>query len=103
MFVLLAVAAMGAQLIGVEKIVGAFLSGLAVNDVVGDGPVKEKVVFVGSVLFIPIFFVNIGILINLPAFLSSLTSLGIMVAIITGLVGSKFLAALLAKLSFGYS
>ena len=105
LFVLLAVAvaAMGAELIGVEKIVGAFLSGLAVNDVVGDGPVKEKVVFVGSVLFIPIFFVNIGLLINLPAFLSSLTSLGIMVAIITGLVGSKFLAALLAKLSFGYS
>ena len=55
LFVLLAVfvAAVGAQLIGVEKIVGAFLAGLAVNDAVGEGPVKEKVVFVGNVLFIP--------------------------------------------------
>ncbi|MGF1604000.1 MAG: cation:proton antiporter [Thermosynechococcaceae cyanobacterium] len=105
LFVLLAVflAALGAQLIGVEKIVGAFLSGLAVNDVVGDGPVKEKIVFVGSVLFIPIFFVNIGLLINLPAFLSSLSSVGLMLAIVGGLLASKFLAALLAKLSFGYS
>ncbi|MBE9017866.1 cation:proton antiporter, partial [Chroococcidiopsidales cyanobacterium LEGE 13417] len=49
LFVLLAVflAAVGAQLIGVEKIVGAFLAGLAVNDAVGEGPVKEKVLFVG--------------------------------------------------------
>ena len=105
LFVLLAVfvAALGAQMIGVEKIVGAFLSGLAVNDVVGDGPVKEKVVFVGSVLFIPIFFVNIGLLINLSALVSSLRSVGLAIAILTALLGSKFLAALLAKLSFGYS
>ncbi|HEY9780135.1 MAG TPA: cation:proton antiporter, partial [Leptolyngbyaceae cyanobacterium] len=56
LFVLLAVflAAVSAQLIGIEKIVGAFLAGLAVNDAVGEGPVKDKVVFVGSVLFIPI-------------------------------------------------
>ncbi|MGH7998861.1 MAG: cation:proton antiporter, partial [Brasilonema sp.] len=65
LFVLLSVflAAVGAQLIGVEKIVGAFLAGLAVNETLGEGPVKEKVVFVGSVLFIPIFFVNLGVLI----------------------------------------
>ncbi len=50
LFVLLAVflSAVGAQLIGIEKIVGAFLAGLAVNDVVGGGPVKEKVLFVGK-------------------------------------------------------
>jgi Kef-type K+ transport system membrane component KefB/nucleotide-binding universal stress UspA family protein len=105
LFLLLTVflAALGAQLIGVEKIVGAFLSGLAVNDVVGDGPVKEKVVFVGSVLFIPIFFVNIGLLIDLPAFINSVQAFGLALTIVIGLVCSKFLAAGLAKLSFGYS
>jgi Kef-type K+ transport system membrane component KefB/nucleotide-binding universal stress UspA family protein len=105
LFVLLAVfiAALGAQLIGVEKIVGAFLSGLAVNDVVGDGPVKEKVVFVGSVLFIPIFFVNIGLLIDLPAFVSSLSAFWLALSIVGGLMGSKLLAAFLAKVSFRYS
>ncbi len=57
LFILLAlfVASVGAQVIGVEKIVGAFLAGLAVNDVLGRSPVREKVEFVGSVLFIPCF------------------------------------------------
>jgi Kef-type K+ transport system membrane component KefB len=86
LFLLLTVflAALGAQLIGVEKIVGAFLSGLAVNDVVGDGPVKERVVFVGSVLFIPIFFVNIGLLIDLPAFINSVQAFGLALTIVWG-------------------
>lgn len=108
LFILLAVflAAVGAQLIGVEKIVGAFLAGLAVNGVVGDSPVKEKVVFVGSVLFIPIFFVDMGLLIDVPTFIRSLTQLqglALTLAIVVGLVGSKFLAALVAQLAFRYS
>ncbi len=105
LFVLLAVflAALGADLIGVEKIVGAFLSGLAVNDVLRDGPVKEKVVFVGSVLFIPIFFVNVGLLIDLPAFIQSLSAFWLALAIVVALVTSKFSAALIAKLSFHYT
>lgn len=108
LFVLLAVflAAVGAQLIGVEKIVGAFLAGLAVNGAIGEGPVKEKVVFVGSVLFIPIFFVDMGLLINVPVFLRSLTTpqtLGLTIAVVLGLIGSKFLAAFFAKLIYRYS
>ncbi|HAZ47921.1 MAG TPA: sodium:proton antiporter [Cyanobacteria bacterium UBA11369] len=105
LFVLMAVflAALGAQLIGVEKIVGAFLAGLAVNDAVGDGPVKEKVVFVGSVLFIPIFFVDMGLLIDIPAFVKSIASIWLTLAIVVGLIGSKFLAALFAKFIYRYN
>ncbi|MEW6492657.1 MAG: cation:proton antiporter [Cyanobacteriota bacterium] len=105
LFVLLAVflAAVGAQLIGVEAIVGAFLAGLAVNDVVGDGPVKEKVEFVGSVLFIPIFFVNMGLLLDFNAFIKTLSSFGLTLAIIGGLIGSKFLAAYIVKFLYGYN
>lgn len=105
LFVLLAVflAALGAQLIGVEKIIGAFLAGLAVNDAVGEGPVKEKVIFVGSVLFIPIFFVDMGLLIDIPSFIKSLGSIWLTVAIVVGLIGSKFLAALFAKLVYRYN
>ncbi len=105
LFVLMAVflAALGAQLIGVEKIVGAFLAGLAVNDAVGDGPVKEKVVFVGSVLFIPIFFVDMGLLIDIPAFVKSISSIWLTLAVVVGLIGSKFLAALFAKFLYRYN
>jgi Kef-type K+ transport system membrane component KefB/nucleotide-binding universal stress UspA family protein len=105
LFVLLAVflAAFGAQLIGIEKIVGAFLAGLAVNDVLGESSTKEKVVFVGSVLFIPIFFVDIGLLINIPAFINSLASIWLCLAIVIGLIISKFLAAFCTKLLYRYS
>lgn len=105
LFVLLALflASVGAQLIGVEKIVGAFLAGIAVNDAVGEGPVKEKVVFVGSVLFIPIFFVDLGLLIDIPAFISSISTIWLTLAIVIGLIASKFIAALLAKLVYRYN
>ena len=105
LFVLLSVflAAVGAQLIGIEKIVGAFLAGLAVNETVGEGPVKEKVVFIGSVLFIPIFFVDLGLLINLPAFINNLDTLKLTLLMIVGLIISKFIAALLTKLSYRYN
>lgn len=105
LFVLLCVflAAVGAQLIGIEKIVGAFLAGLAVNEAVGEGPVKEKVVFVGSVLFIPIFFVNLGLLIDVPAFVQSIGIIQLTLLFVISLIASKLLAAILAKLVYRYN
>jgi len=105
LFVLLAVfvAALGAEVIGVEKIIGAFLAGLAVNSVLGEGPVKEKVIFVGNVLFVPIFFINLGLLINVPVFIQSVLSVWLPLAIVVALIGSKYIAALLAKLAYRYS
>jgi Kef-type K+ transport system membrane component KefB len=105
LFILLAlfIASVGAQVIGVEKIVGAFLTGLAVNDVLGRSPTREKVEFVGSVLFIPCFFIDMGLLIDIPAFLKTLSSAGLTLAIVGGLIGSKFFAALFAKLLYRYN
>ncbi len=105
LFILLALflASVGAQIIGVEKIVGAFLAGLAVNDVLGRSPVKEKIEFIGSVLFIPCFFVDMGLLINIPAFIKTLSSIWLTVAIVVALIGSKFIAAFLAKLLYRYN
>ena len=105
LFVLLAlfVASVSAEAIGIEKIVGAFLAGLAVNDVIGDGPVKEKVEFVGSVLFIPIFFVDMGLLLDLEAFQDIFRSVGIPLSILGALLLTKFLAAFVAKLAYRYS
>ncbi|MBW4562100.1 MAG: cation:proton antiporter [Mojavia pulchra JT2-VF2] len=105
LFILLALflASVGAQVIGVEKIVGAFLAGLAVNDVLGRSPVKEKIEFIGSVLFIPCFFVDMGLLIDIPAFIRTLSSIWLTVVIVVALIGSKFIAAFLAKLLYRYN
>ncbi|MDZ7964284.1 MAG: cation:proton antiporter [Nostoc sp. DedSLP03] len=105
LFILLALflASVGAQVIGVEKIVGAFLAGLAVNDVLGRSPVREKIEFIGSVLFIPCFFVDMGLLINIPAFIKTLSSIWLTLVIVIALIGSKFIAAFLAKLLYRYN
>ncbi|MBS0017187.1 MAG: cation:proton antiporter [Arthrospira sp. SH-MAG29] len=106
LFVMLAVflVSVGSQVINVDQIVGAFLAGLAVNDVIGHSPVEEKVEFVGSTLFIPFFFVGMGLLIDVPAFIESLTSgIGLTLAIVLGLLGSKLMAATGMKLLFRYN
>jgi len=105
LFVLLSVflASVCAQLIGVEQIVGAFLAGLAVNGVLGDSPVKEKVEFIGSVLFIPIFFVAMGLLLDVAAFFASLNSIYLSLSIVLGLVASKFVAAYAVKHLYRYN
>lgn len=106
LFVLLAVflASVGAEVINVDPIVGAFLAGLAVNDVVGRSPVKEKVEFVGSTLFIPFFFVNMGLLLNLSGMAVTLTTdIAFTLMLVGGLITAKLLAALAAKLLYRYS
>ncbi|MGD1904239.1 MAG: cation:proton antiporter [Geitlerinemataceae cyanobacterium] len=106
LFVLLAVflASVGAQLLDTDKIVGAFLAGLAVNDVVEHSPVEEKVEFVGSALFIPFFFVDIGLLLDFKGFTTALTSdLMLTISLVGVLLAAKLVAAVLAKLAFRYT
>ena len=106
MFILLVVflASVTAQIINVDKIVGAFLAGLAVNDVVGRSPVEEKVVFIGSTLFIPCFFVDMGLLLDIPGFIKTITTeLPLTMVVLGSLFTSKFLAVAIAKLLYRYS
>lgn len=105
LFVLLSVflCAIVAQLIGVENIIGAFLAGLAINSVVGDGPVKEKIEFMGGVLFIPMFFVNMGLLLDLNAFESIFRFIELPLLVVGMLLATKLIASLAAKQLYGYS
>ena len=105
LFVMLSVflAAVCAQLIGVENIIGAFLAGLAINNIVGNGPVKEKTEFLGSVLFIPMFFIYMGLLLDLDAFGSIVRSINVPLSIVAVLLITKAIAALGAKQFYGYS
>ena len=97
------VAALGAGLAGVEKIVGAFLAGLAVNAVLPEGRVKEQVVFVGATLFIPVFFIDLGLLLDVPVFASTILGSAFAVALIATLIGSKGLASWWAGRLYGYN
>jgi Kef-type K+ transport system membrane component KefB len=60
--------------------------------------------FVGNTLFIPMFFVSIGFLIDVRLFAETLVArIGLVVGIVGGLVGAKFLAARLTQRIYAYS
>jgi Kef-type K+ transport system membrane component KefB len=102
-FLIVMVAAAGAHFIHLEDIVGAFLAGIAVNRLLERSPVRDKVVLMGEGLFVPLFFVTIGVKLNLPVFVATLfNSLGFVAAIAAALFLGKFLAAAAARWAFGY-
>mgnify|MGYP000008095510 FL=1 len=91
-----------AQLMGLDTIVGFFVAGLAVNEAVGEGAVKEKLIFIGSVLFIPIFFMYLGLKIDLPVLFKGYNTIKLLLIIFVVLIASKFMASVLAKLLYRY-
>lgn len=105
LFIFLAViiCSIGAKLIDLEDIVGAFLCGLALNRFVRATKLLGSVEFLGKVLFIPCFFIIIGYRINPPQFLNIIRSgPGLIVALTAGLLGAKLAAALVPKALFRY-
>ena len=65
---------------------------------------KHELEFLGNTLFIPMFFITVGFLIDVRVFAATLLAhLGLVTAIVGGLLLSKLLAALLARWAFGYS
>lgn len=104
MFAILAIAALLAQAIDLPDIVGAFLAGLAVNAAVHDKPAKEKMEFIGNSVFIPIFFIVTGFLINPRVFVQSIVdNVGLAAAVVLALIVGKWIAAQTAGRMFGYS
>jgi Kef-type K+ transport system membrane component KefB len=82
-----------AEVIGIEAIVGAFLAGLALNrSVPNGGALMERIDFLGATLFIPLFLLATGMLIDVQVLLEPRTLL--VGASFTGVaLLSKFLAA----------
>ena len=87
-----------------EWLVGAFLAGLAVNEATQNHPAKEKLAFFASSLFIPLFFIDTGFLIDPRTFIGSIrTNFGLVIAIIGALFMGKWIAASIAARLFGYT
>jgi Kef-type K+ transport system membrane component KefB len=102
-FLAVIVAAAGAHFINLENIVRAFLAGVAINRVLTASPVRDKIIMTGEGLFIPIFFVAIGIKLDLPVFSATLSnSLPFVASIVAALLIDKFLAILSIRGTFNY-
>jgi len=101
---IIAVAGFGAEAINLEPIIGAFLAGLAINRALSQGEAREELEFLGNTLFIPMFFVSIGFLIDVKVFVQTLLArTGLVVSIVGGLIAAKYLAAQLTQQLMGYS
>ena len=98
------VAGVLAEAIQLPGIVGAFLAGLAVNAAARDKPASTKLEFLGRSLFIPIFFIVTGFLINPVAFvLGIFDDYALVGSIIAALLVGKGIAAWIAGRAFGYT
>jgi Kef-type K+ transport system membrane component KefB len=91
------------EVIGIEAIVGAFLAGLALNRVVPNGGLlMERIDFVGATIFIPIFLIATGMLIDLQVLADPRTLL-VGVSFTAVAIVAKLLAAVIAGRVFRYS
>jgi Kef-type K+ transport system membrane component KefB len=104
MLAIMGVAALLARIVNLPGIVGAFLAGLAVNAAVHDKPAKGELEFLASSLFIPIFFIVTGFLIDPLVFVRNLIdNFSLACAVILALVVGKLIAAEIAGRAFRYS
>jgi len=104
MLLIVVIAAIGAEAIHLEGIIGAFLAGLAVNRAVQHTQAKEMLELLGNALFIPAFFVTIGFLIDLRVFLETLvTNLPLVCGMVAVPVLAKWIAGVATQRALGYS
>ena len=102
--VVLFVAALGAKLIGVHEVVGAFLAGLAINATLPrHSPVSGHVLFMGESFFIPLFLLYSGMITDPLSLVRNPGAILVAVGILFVAYVSKFLAALITGRLFHYS
>ncbi|MBR1484570.1 MAG: cation:proton antiporter [Prevotella sp.] len=89
------------NLIGLEGIFGAFLSGLILNRYIPHvSPLMNRIEFIGNAIFIPYFLIGVGMLINLRTLADGPEVLGIMLLIAFFGTFGKAVAAYLSSLLF---
>jgi len=102
--VVLLLSSLLATLANIEPIVGAFLSGLALNKVIPNhSALMNRITFIGNTLFIPFFLIGVGMLINLRVLFSGLETIVFAVSLIIIALISKYLAAYLTQIIYKYS
>lgn len=98
---LMVISAFMAEWAGLEGILGAFMCGVAMNKLVPNlSPVMQRINFVGNNLFVPLFLMGVGMMIDISLLWSGWTTIIIAVVMIATKLAGKWLAAWLAQISF---
>ncbi len=97
-------AAFLAELAGVEPIIGAFVAGLALNKLIPySSTLMNRIEFVGQSIFIPIFLISVGMLVDVKVLLNGPTAVIIAVTLSAVALIGKWLAAKTTSQIFRYS
>lgn len=93
-----------AEMAGIEAIIGAFLSGLALNRLIlHTSPLMNRIEFVGNAIFIPFFLIGVGMLIDYRAFFQDIETIKVASAMIVVATTAKFLAAWITQKTYKFS
>jgi Kef-type K+ transport system membrane component KefB len=93
-----------AEAAGIEAIIGAFLSGLALNRLIPHtSALMNRIEFVGNALFIPIFLISVGMLIDFKVFFGDWRTIGVAMFMSVAATLAKFIAAYLTQKTFRFS
>lgn len=90
------------EFVGMEGILGAFLTGLVLNRYIPHvSPLMNNLEFVGNALFIPYFLIGVGMLINVQIIINSPTSIMVAAVMIAVALISKWLGAFIFQKTYG--
>ena len=96
-------AASVAEVFSIEGIVGAFFAGLALNRLVpNEGQTMHQIDFFGAAVFVPIFLVSTGLLLD-PSVMFRLETMKFAALFVVACVGGKALGSALAGAAFKVS
>ena len=96
------VSALLADWSGLEGILGAFICGASMNKLVPNlSPVMMRINFVGNNIFVPLFLLGVGFLIDASLIWHSWTTLIIAVVMVATKLIGKWIAAWIAQKNFG--
>lgn len=103
-FAMFLLAGVLAELAGVEPIIGAFFAGLAFNKLIPhNSALMNRIHFIGSGLFIPLFLISVGMIIDLSVLLKGYNALFIAGVLTSMALVSKWAAAQTTRILFDYS
>lgn len=86
--------------IGIEPIIGAFIAGILLNPSIPSISIlRDRLKFIGLILFFPFFVINVGMHLNFKSFINNPELFKIIVILITAFF-TKWLAAFLTQITF---
>lgn len=97
-------AAFLAEVAGLEKIIGAFAAGLALNKLIPhSSALMNRIEFIGNALFIPFFLISVGMAVDIGVIMKGSTALIVAGTLTVVALAGKWVAAWLTQVSFGFS